>query len=490
MKYLKYWIMTLLLIIGLTFPNNTNNELSYNNIENNEAGIYPEPYADWDHLIAFDDDGDAECETDADCAEGEACIEGDCEDGPDTECVTDADCAEGEACIEGDCEDGNDGGDNTDTGVTLTFGEINFENSTVELLLSNSETVAGFQFVVASDNPDFILTGASGGLCEEFGLDVHVGDGTNVILSFSEQGNTIPAGTGVATLLSYTGADASEICITESIVSNSAGDAFDVTEEGCVDFASLRNGDMNADGTTNVLDIVQLVGIILSGQYPNETELFMGDINDDGLLNVLDVIILVSNILGDNLGRTSPINQSTVEFGNGIVRLSSDGEIAGIQLYTVGEYETVSTNLPSGWLIQGGNGMIVMVNMDGSTLGKDIVLEYTGNLTVVDALVADWSGTGMFADKQIIPTSFDLQPAYPNPFNPSTQVEFSVPYTSDVQLIVFNMLGQTVAELANGQYDSGTYSISWNAGEAVSGMYFIRINVGEYTQTQKVMLLK
>ncbi len=247
---------------------------------------------------------------------------------------------------------------------------------------------------------------------------------------------------------------------------------------------------MNADGTTNVLDIVQLVGIILSGQYPNETELFMGDLNDDGLLNVLDVIILVSNILGDNLGRTPPINQSTVEFGNGIVRLSSDGEIAGIQLYTVGEYETVSTNLPSGWLIQGGNGMIVMVNMDGSTLGKDIVLEYTGNLTVVDALVSDWSGTGMFADKQIIPTSFDLQPAYPNPFNPSTQVEFSVPYTSDVQLIVFNMLGQTVAELANGQYDSGTYSIFWNAGEAVSGMYFIRINVGEYTQTQKVMLLK
>ncbi|HIF27727.1 MAG TPA: hypothetical protein EYQ40_04220, partial [Candidatus Marinimicrobia bacterium] len=85
MKYLKYWIMTLLLIIGLTFPNNTNNELSYNNIENNEAGIYPEPYADWDHLIAFDDDGDAECETDADCAGGEVCLDGECDSDDDSD---------------------------------------------------------------------------------------------------------------------------------------------------------------------------------------------------------------------------------------------------------------------------------------------------------------------------------------------------------------------------------------------------------------------
>ena len=356
--------------------------------------------------------------------------------------------------------------------------------------MSNSEVVAGFQFVVTSANTDFLISGASGGLCDEFGLEVFVGDGSNVVLGFSEMGNTIPAGDGVLTVLSYSGVGAAEVCISESVVSGPSGVALDVAEEGCVDFASLQNGDMNNDGTTNVLDVVQLIGIILSNEDPTNAEIWLGDLNEDGIINVLDIIIIVNNIIGENSGRTTPIHQSKVEFGNGTIRLTADGEIAGIQIKAAGDFQITSTNLPEGWIMQAENGNIIMVSLDGSSVGQEVVLEYMGHIELENALVAGWNGNGIFADATPMPEAFTIEPAYPNPFNPKTQIQYSVPYTSDVQINVFNMRGQMVAELANGQAETGIHSAIWNAEEAVSGMYLIRINAGEYTQTQKVMLLK
>ena len=561
MENIKYWIISLLVMIGLSFSNNLDNELSYNKIEINEEAINFDSDTDWNLWVAFDDDDDDE-DSDDDSADDDADDDSedddsdddadedddsddedddaneddseedsdedddyeddDCDDDSDEdsddedddaneddsdddseedsdaddddsddddapECVTDADCDEGEACLDGDCEDGNDNGG---SGLTLTFGEVNLENSTVEVLLSNSEIVAGFQFVVTSANTDFLISGASGGLCDEFGLEVFVGDGSNVVLGFSEMGNTIPAGDGVLTVLSYSGAGAAEVCISESVVSGPSGVALDVAEEGCVDFASLQNGDMNNDGTTNVLDVVQLIGIILSNEDPTNAEIWLGDLNEDGIINVLDIIIIVNNIIGESAGRTTPIHQSKVEFGNETIRLTADGEIAGIQIKAAGDFQITSTNLPEGWILQAENGNIIMVSLDGSSVGQEVVLEYTGELMVINALVAGWNGNGILADTAPIPEAFTLEPAYPNPFNPKTQIQYSVPYTSDVQINVFNMRGQMVAELANGQVETGIHSAIWNAEEVVSGMYLIRIKAGEYTQSQKVMLLK
>ena len=524
MENIKYWIISLLVMIGLSFSNNLDNELSYNKIEINEEAINFDSDTDWNLWVAFDDDDDDE-DSDDDSADDDADDDSEDDDSDDDsdedsddedddaneddsdddseedsdaddddsddddapECVTDADCDEGEACLDGDCEDGNDNGG---SGLTLTFGEVNLENSTVEVLLSNSEIVAGFQFVVTSANTDFLISGASGGLCDEFGLEVFVGDGSNVVLGFSEMGNTIPAGDGVLTVLSYSGAGAAEVCISESVVSGPSGVALDVAEEGCVDFASLQNGDMNNDGTTNVLDVVQLIGIILSNEDPTNAEIWLGDLNEDGIINVLDIIIIVNNIIGESAGRTTPIHQSKVEFGNETIRLTADGEIAGIQIKAAGDFQITSTNLPEGWILQAENGNIIMVSLDGSSVGQEVVLEYTGELMVINALVAGWNGNGILADTAPIPEAFTLEPAYPNPFNPKTQIQYSVPYTSDVQINVFNMRGQMVAELANGQVETGIHSAIWNAEEVVSGMYLIRIKAGEYTQSQKVMLLK
>ena len=447
---------------------------------------------DDDHSDDEDDasDDNQECVTDADCAEGEACIEGDCEDGPDTECVTDEDCAEGEACLEGDCEDSNGGDDDSVPAASLTFGEIDMDAGTVEVRLNSNEMVAGFQFVLSSDDAAFVVTGASGGLCEEFGLDVFVGGGSNVILGFSELGNTLPTGNGVLTNLTFIGVGDSEVCISESIVSGSDGVAFDIDEEGCLDFLSLRNGDMNNDGNTNVLDVVQLISIILSNENPTDGELWLGDMNDDNVINVLDIIVIVNNILGENLGRTTPVTQSTVEVGNGIIQISADGDIAGIQLDAVGSINLISNNLPKGFLVKSLNRKVVIVNLEGVQFQEEIRLDYAGNLELSSVLVAGWNGEGVSAEINSLPDNFKVNAAFPNPFNPETQISFTLPFSTDVKVQVFNMQGQKVAELANGNFKQGRHSVKWIAEEAVSGMYFLRINAGGISQSQKVMLLK
>jgi outer membrane protein assembly factor BamB len=80
---------------------------------------------------------------------------------------------------------------------------------------------------------------------------------------------------------------------------------------------------------------------------------------------------------------------------------------------------------------------------------------------------------------------------YPNPFNPSTIIEFSLPRRANVSLTVYNLLGQKVAQLTDGFYGAGTHHIEWHAGNLSSSVYFCRLETRELTggskQVQKVL---
>jgi len=88
------------------------------------------------------------------------------------------------------------------------------------------------------------------------------------------------------------------------------------------------------------------------------------------------------------------------------------------------------------------------------------------------------------------PTSFELNKAYPNPFNPSTTIEFSVVEASDFEISVYNIAGQKLDVLSSGYAEPGVYKQVWNAGNFTSGVYFIRLVAGANIATQKVVLIK
>ncbi len=88
------------------------------------------------------------------------------------------------------------------------------------------------------------------------------------------------------------------------------------------------------------------------------------------------------------------------------------------------------------------------------------------------------------------PQRYALAQNYPNPFNPTTSISFSVPTRSHVLLRVYNLLGQLVSTLIDGEKGSGTYSVSWDASDRPSGMYLYRLEAGNFVETRKMVLIK
>jgi hypothetical protein len=98
--------------------------------------------------------------------------------------------------------------------------------------------------------------------------------------------------------------------------------------------------------------------------------------------------------------------------------------------------------------------------------------------------------TSVGDDTAPMPTASSLAQNYPNPFNAQTQISFSLAQAGRVELDVYNMVGQKVATLVNGDYTPGTYSVTWNAGNVSSGIYYYRLKTAGQTQTMKMTLLK
>ena len=108
--------------------------------------------------------------------------------------------------------------------------------------------------------------------------------------------------------------------------------------------------------------------------------------------------------------------------------------------------------------------------------------------------------TSVESESNITPSAFVLDQNYPNPFNPSTQIKFSLPTNSNVNLTIYNLLGEVVRELVNSEMNSGVHTVQWNSDDVSgskvsSGIYFYKltangINGSEFNQVRKMILLK
>ncbi len=125
-------------------------------------------------------------------------------------------------------------------------------------------------------------------------------------------------------------------------------------------------------------------------------------------------------------------------------------------------------------------------------------VEYTYDQFEIEVRSDDDIGpvtTGVAETSAQVPVEFSLSQNYPNPFNPSTQFIYTVPEDTDLRIEIFNVLGQRVRTLVNGNVQAGRHTVTWNGRddaqvELASGIYFCRFQAGDIRRVQKMVLMK
>jgi hypothetical protein len=116
-----------------------------------------------------------------------------------------------------------------------------------------------------------------------------------------------------------------------------------------------------------------------------------------------------------------------------------------------------------------------------------------GNIGEPIAGVASRSGghaTSAGTEDSPTPLLYSLLQNYPNPFNPSTTIRYGLPRNSRVRLTVFNILGEQIRVLQDGEQEAGYHEFIFDAKSLPSGVYFYRIQAGTYTETKRLLLLR
>ncbi len=173
-------------------------------------------------------------------------------------------------------------------------------------------------------------------------------------------------------------------------------------------------------------------------------------------LRSIDAYGNIVTLCGDN-GKIMTSNNSGILF---VDQLTGDNR----HLYGVALRES-SVGVVVGEVGSTGSGALLYTSMNGF-----VGITNTGNET---------------------PKNIVLNQNYPNPFNPVTRIDFSLPKASSVNLIVYNMLGREITKLVNNEYKSaGNYSIEFNGQNLNSGIYFYRLNSGNFMETKRMILIK
>jgi hypothetical protein len=143
--------------------------------------------------------------------------------------------------------------------------------------------------------------------------------------------------------------------------------------------------------------------------------------------------------------------------------------------FIYGKYEIFNNGT---WLP--GDGVINVTNPDGFDehyLANEVIVSYAHINSINNEQVTGLHG-------------YELSQNYPNPFNPNTIISYSLPSASYVNLIIYNILGQSVKTLDSGYKNAGKYSITFNAANLPSGIYFYKLEAGQFSQIKKMILVK
>lgn len=178
------------------------------------------------------------------------------------------------------------------------------------------------------------------------------------------------------------------------------------------------------------------------------------------------------------------------EYGLSVVFMRESAGDADLDVYVNDEFSselTLSAASANSWAEQ------IVLQLDLDQGANTVELRHSnGSVSIdyVEVYVIQRIEQPTSAEVEHIAHEVKLNQNYPNPFNPTTTISFALPVDTDVNLTVYNLLGQRVAVLANGQFRSGQHSINFDASALASGMYIYRLEANNQTHTRKMLLIK
>jgi hypothetical protein len=203
---------------------------------------------------------------------------------------------------------------------------------------------------------------------------------------------------------------------------------------------------------------------------------------------------------------TDAENCTAVGF-DGIILRTTDGGTTWNQQSTgtIGQFLDVSFTDADNGTVVGNYGVIFRTTDGGVTWNQQIVTEnalyavcfndadYGTAVGEYGTILHTKNGGATFVEEEQIdevPKTYSLSNNFPNPFNPSTKIRYSVSRSTLVQIKVYDILGNEIETLVNEEKPAGIYELNWNAVALPSGVYFYRIIAGSFIQTRKMILLK
>jgi hypothetical protein len=129
---------------------------------------------------------------------------------------------------------------------------------------------------------------------------------------------------------------------------------------------------------------------------------------------------------------------------------------------------------------------LVMFSFDLGNVNIDSIDIWVDAVHLMELDIAD----AVEDEGNIIPAEFNLGQNYPNPFNPTTTITYTLPKSSNVEIAIYNLLGQKVREVVNARMDAGKHRVKFDGSSLSSGIYFYVLKAGDFTATKKMLLLK
>ena len=264
-------------------------------------------------------------------------------------------------------------------------------------------------------------------------------------------------------------------------------------------------GDVTGDSILNVLDIISLVNHVLGMAIIDDT--CAADYNGDDTVNILDVVGMVNTILGIGLAADSnpAATEAVVRTGanlyleaNGNVKaihliLSNDEQLDIIwsdDLYQPASYFNSEAKETSLIAIARDFNLSDIAAIQGDYTVKEVSVVSMDNN---QPIMLDEKQVGIdasVANENALPNGYRVGNAYPNPFNPSTSFKIDLDNESFVSIKAYNILGQLTAEIFSGNMNGYDNQVNWDASNIASGIYFMKIQVDNNLESQKVLLVK